>query len=310
MTDSGPYSELSQREEEIVREMSLDYRRGIDVEEVREIVSDPERGRGLLDFSLGELPPEERLAKIILRGRTAEGDEQHIQQHHLHYLERMIESGIRILQEDDVYYLYEPCVECIFELDDEELERLYAYLREFESSEYANALSQYRNEVFQRVSDIGEIESETQSIAEMLELYSDIASLYEIAFPNLLALKRILDGEDPENEVLQRKDASSVRRELQNSEKELNSAYFDLIVKQYDRRLRNGLAHGDIVTDTVEEKVRVPSEGTEYSFAELREVVESNHHNAIFVTGVYRGLGKWRFLTQGMDTVSREWLEI
>lgn len=290
--------------------MSLTYRQGIDVEEVRELVSDPKRGKRLLESTIGELSPEKRLAKNILRGRTAEDAEQHLQQLHLNYLERMIESGTQILQVDDVYYLYEPCVECIFELDDEELERLFTYLREFETSEYAKALGQYRNEVFRRTSDICEMDSESQSISEMLDLYSDIASLYEIAFPNLLALKRILDGEDPGIEVLQGKSASSVRRELQNSDEELNSAYFDLIVKQYDRKLRNGLAHGDIMTDTVDEEVRVPSEETTYSFAELREIVEKNHNNAVFVTGVFRGLGKWRFLTRGMDSISRESLDI
>lgn len=139
------------------------------------------------------------------------------------------------------------------------------------------------------------------------EMYRDGADLLERGFPNLLAMKRILDGEAPSNSVLQGKRAAAVRRELTDSD-DLNSAYFDLIVGEFDRSIRNAIAHGDLLTDTAREEVRIPTSGRTYSYRSFADAVTAHLVNVVFLTGAFSSLVEWNYYAAGDGDLVRDGL--
>jgi hypothetical protein len=179
--------------------------------------------------------------------------------------EKVIKSGIGILRNKSHYWLFEPCIEKMFELNQNELDELYSYLYDFLESEYAAALYQHTCSLRKSLKTWNPNERSSESFEKGIDIYRSCIGIVERGFPNFLAMKRILDGENPDNEILQRKSASSVRRELTDTTKELNSAYFDLVVNRFDVSLRNGISHGDVLYDPTNEEVRIPTENTTYT---------------------------------------------
>lgn len=221
-------------------------------------------------------------------------------------------------------------------MDHDELEIAMEYFEKFHDSDYDIAQQQYMNSIHDGISEISSIRQEEQKrvsdeivtegkdisgefsgenyvisedIMDYLELYREIAEFSELAFPQLLVLKRILDGEEEvDPAVLQSKNASSVRREL--TDKDTNAVYFDLIVKKYNRHLRNALAHGDYLVDSQNSVVQITSENKEFSFEEIEDIVYWNISNFVFLSGAMQSLVEWQYITFKSDEIDRDLLPI
>lgn len=154
-------------------------------------------------------------------------------------------------------------------------------------------------------------EAETaESISKGLDIYRKGLGVFERGFPLLLGLKRILDGENPEVDELQKMRASSVRAELTDTDNHPNSAYFDLVVNQYNRMLRNALAHGDIIHDPSGSQVRIPNEDTAYTYTEFNDIAKRNFSNGVFLTGLCSSLVEWRVYMYENDPVTRDMIPV
>lgn len=311
MTSPGIGGPLTETEINIIQEFAAGYPSGVDVDAVEDLLEDRAKNlQILLNQKITNLSPEELMAVQLLGFREESYDIEYLTSLQYYLTEEVINLGAESIQEYDDYFRFKPCIEKIFELKFEKLEKIAVYMREFEQSDYETTSEQYRHKVQYHHNNTSSTNDNGELIAEVLEMYKDIAGLFETTFPNLLALKRILDDETPSNAVLQNKSFSSVCRELLSTEKEPNSVYFDLIVNKYDSNLRNGLSHGDIINDTVNEEVRMPSKSVCYSYAEIGEIGRNNLSNAFFLTGFYRELIKWRYRTYEIEDATRERLDI
>ncbi|WP_248516312.1 hypothetical protein [Salinarchaeum laminariae] len=302
--------ELTETERDIVEGMAVTYREGADIETIEELVTDPDWIRGWAEESdHSDLSPEEKIARQVLQTRKLDDPAAAAPLLHLGHMKKLIDSGVEILRDEAVYYRYEACVECIFELNAGQLEDAYGFVMDFETSDHGNALAQYQNEVINHMSSLQEVSPVSKGVPELFDTYADIAAFYERGFPILLALKRILDGDSPENEILQRVSSSAVRHEL-TADDEMNNVFFDLIVEQFDTTLRNGIAHGDTINDSVEQEIRIPTTRVTYSYEELKEVIFVNYLNVLFMTGMLPSLIKWRFHTIESDDITRDQLAV
>ena len=167
-------------------------------------------------------------------------------------------------------------------------------LGDFNESDYTFVLQQQRHSLLKNLRVWNPNQTDSGSFDNGIDIYKKCTGVFERGFPNFLALKRILDGETPDNKVLQRKSASSVRRELTNSEDGSNSLYFDLIVDKFDVRLRNGISHGDVLYDPSHSEIRIPTENVSYSHDELNDIIHTNVSTAMFLTGAFESLIRWQ----------------
>lgn len=302
---------LSEREVNIIQQTAVEYRSGLDFNKIKNIVQTGSDGfQRLMEQELTDMSPEEQTAFYILMARAGSYDEDYLIKLEFMLLERMIQLGADAIREYDDYFRFEPCIELIFELSYNELEDMSNYVTELKQSRYETTSRQYTHEFQNHYYDAISKNQGREKIVELLEIYRNIVGLFETTFPNLLALKRIKDGEEPSVEVLQNKKFTSVCRELVNTDEEPNSVYFDLIVNKYERKLRNGLSHGDIINDTVEKEVRISSSNKSYSYSEIGSLVESNLSTAYFLSGFYTGLIKWRYNTYELENINRDRLDI
>lgn len=311
MTPPGIDDPLTESELNIIEQTALEYRSGLNIKNIKSIIRGGSKNlQNLRSTEITSMSDEERLAYQILAFRESSYDEDFLRLSEFLLTEETIKTGAESIREHDDYFRFEPCVELIFELDREEVKKMYEYIIEFEKSDYSTTSEQYRHEIKRHNKNTFSIEDDGELIAELLKFYKNICGLFEITFPNLLALKRIVDGETPSNNVLQKKSFSSVRRELIDTDNEPNSVYFDLIVNQYDSNLRNGLSHGDVINDTVNSEVRIPSNEICYTYTEIDRLMTHNFSSALFLSGFYRALIEWRFKAYKNDIVNRERLGI
>ena len=224
--------------------------------------------------------------------------------------EKAIKSGVTIFKHSNHYWLFEPCIEKVFELNQNELDKLYSYLYDFLESKYAAAFHQHTYPLRKSLKAWNPNGRGSESFNNGMDIYRSCMGICERGFPNLLAMKRILDGETPDNDVLQRKSTSSVRRELTDATKELNSAYFDLIVNRFDVNLRNGVSHGDVLYDPTSEEVRIPTENTIYTQEKFNETVDVNISNVMFLWGTSDSLVRWQALANQDEEITRAELDI
>ena len=309
MNSQGIGGPLTEQEIRILQQCAVEYPSGLDLDTIEALVQDSSKNiQQLLNQEPANMSPEERMATNVVLARSS--DKENLKDSLYFIMEDVINSGAKIFRGNDEYFRFEPCIELIFELDYKQLSKIAEYLHEFEQSDYSTVSEQYRHELADHHRNTRSMDDSGEVTAELLEMYKSIAGLYETTFPNLLALKRILDDEEASNEVLQSKSLSSVCRELLNTKEELNSAYFDLIVNKYDTNLRNGLSHGDIINDTVNEEVRIASRDVSYDYTEIRAISEQNLTNAIFLTGFYQDLIKWRRCTYQAEDITRDRLKI
>lgn len=211
----------------------------------------------------------------------------------------VIATGLQIIKSLDEFWRFEPTIEIIFDLNEEQLEKAHAYVKAFEGTDHDHALNTNQETLIHLYQQWDVKDLSTENINRGREIYEEIIKICERGFPNLLALKRILDGETPDVESLQRERASSVRDELLDDAPLSNSDYFKLIVREFDKPLRNGVAHNDIVTDPAEREVRIPTTNTRYSFEEFNGIVKANLANGMFLTDAYRSLIEWHTITAG-----------
>ena len=222
----------------------------------------------------------------------------------------VINNGKEMLDIHNDYWRFEPCIEAIFEMNPNQLEIINSYLRSFFLSDYSIALEHKRQSYHRLLSDWDSTCVSPENIQTAIGIYEDMLTIFERGFPNLLAMKRVLDGKNPNNDNLQNKRPSSVRRELTDTEAHLNSAYFDLIVGEFDNGLRNGVCHGDLVNDPIKKVIRIPTQNNEYSYTEINEIVEANISNAVFLTGMFQSLVEWQHVAHDLNEVNRELLSI
>ncbi|GAB7010951.1 hypothetical protein [Halorubrum trueperi] len=315
-----------------VEKIARGHRDAVNIDEVERILESEDP---LQMESYNDLSPEERTAYLAKFSEyISEGDLSVPVA--LSSAEGVIRSGVQYIKENEDYWRFEPTIECIFEMDHDELEVAMEYFEKFHDSDYDIAQQQYMNSIHDAISDISSIRREQQKrvfdeivtegkdipdevpgedyvIAEVashyLELYREIAEFSELAFPQLLMLKRILDGEEEvDPAVLQSKNASSVRREL--TDEDTNAVYFDLIVEKYNSDLRNALAHGDYLVDSQNSVVQITSANTEFSFEEIEDIVHRNISNFVFLSGAMQSLVEWRYITFKSDKVGRDLLPI
>lgn len=212
--------------------------------------------------------------------------------------------GLQLIKDLNEFWRFEPTVEAIFDFDSQQLEEANRYMRSFQGTDHEYALRQNKEQLLQKYKQWEKTDLSTENINFGRDIYEDCLKICERGFPNLLAIKRILDGESPDVEELQRLRASKVRRELTNEEDERNSVFFDLIVGKFDSTIRNGIAHNDIISDPSDSVVRIPSKNSEYDYEAFNNIVKENLANAIFLTGAFRSLVEWHAAT--VDSEYRE----
>lgn len=291
---------------------SLIFQENVDRERVNELVQHfPEK---LDPFLLPELADEwsieQKTAYVIkVKQRFQRMETPEIVAIVMLQNEEVIREGISIIKSHNDYWLFEPCIEKIFELDQQELNTAYEYLTDFNESDCSFTLRQQTHPLVENLQVWDSDQLNSDSFDNGLDIYQNCMSIFERGFPNFLALKRILDGETPENEILQRKSASSVRRELSNSS-ELNSAYFDLMVEKFDVRLRNGISHGDVLYAPTDAEIRIPTENVSYSHEEFNDIVHINISTAMFLMGAFESLITWQRFANMDEGITRSELGI
>ena len=203
MPSPGIDGPLTETEINIIQQSAVEYRSGLDVDIISDLVqAGSENLQRLLKQEPTDMSPEDRIAVQLLMARDASYDKEYLINSHFLMLEEMINLGAKSIREYEDYFRFEPCVEVIFELSFEELSTMADYITEFEQSDYATTSEQYKHELQDHHRNTFSIDQSGELISEVLEMYKSIAGLFETTFPNLLALKRTLDGETPSVEVL------------------------------------------------------------------------------------------------------------
>jgi hypothetical protein len=315
-----------------VEKIARGHRDAVNIDEVERIL---ESGDPLQVEPYNDLSSEERTAYLAKFSEYISEDDLSVPIV-LSSAEGVIRSGVQYIKENEDYWRFKPTIECIIEMDHGELEVAMEYFEKFHDSDYDIAQQQYMNSIHDGISEIssirweeqkrvfneivtegkdipGEFPGEDYVIAEVpnhyLELYREIAEFSELAFPQLLMLKRILDGEEEvDPTVLQSMKASSVRRELTDGD--TNAVYFDLIVEKYNSNLRNALAHGDYLVDSQNSVVQITSANEEFSFEEIKDIIHWNISNFIFLSGAMQSLVEWQYITFKSDEIDRDLLPI
>ncbi|WP_128478913.1 hypothetical protein [Halorussus pelagicus] len=306
-------TELTDAELERIQRASIQYQTEIDTAHVRELLE--ETSPDLLDGLSGvtaynRLPPEEQLAREIQFFRACEADPNTRPDDPAFLFTKMtVEQGISTITVYDEYHRFEPCVDKVFKLDDDQIADLHSYITAFKDSDYYTTLRQDTQPFLEHFPKWNPANLTADNVLFGKKLYESVVNICERGFPNLLAMKRVLDGERPENEPLQRKRATSVRRELTDTDN-MNAVYFDFIVKKFDPRLRNGIAHGDLLNETTQQEVRIPTEDWSYSYEEFNKVITANIANALFLTGTFMALVDWEFQMRQFDESGRDTLEL
>ena len=318
--------EFTQSEHELIDAVARRKQADIDLARVSEIVASPEFSpydlpqEMLMNPSIGRQMTPEIWAAVAVRmtrdvnSKIEDGDADRAQ-----WLIAMMEVtangvqacyGLQLIRDVNEFVRFKPTIESIFGLDDSQLEKIRTYLEKFQESSYDYAIEAEKETLIKEFQQWDETDLSTENINRGREIYESCMKIFERGFPNLLALKRVMDGETPEVEVLQRKSASSVRRELTEDDPTSNSVYFDLIVERFDTELRNGIAHNDLVGDPIESEVRIPSKNASYGYEEFNDIVRENFAAGVFLTGTFRSLVKWHAGTNGMENRSKrpEWV--
>lgn len=177
-------------------------------------------------------------------------------------------------------------------------------------SDRYTTLAQLSNKFLQHVSRRGKTTTQTENISEGIEALKDVFGIYELGFPLLLGMKRILDGETPNMDSLQNLRASKVRRELLDTEANENSAYFDLIVDAYNNDIRNALAHGDLVHDPTKQEVRISSRNTTYTYNTFETIIDEHIAVGAFFDPMYPSIIEYSHMMNIHDDVTRNDLSL
>lgn len=313
MPAPGDHPPLTPQEKYIVNEASTRWGISLEHDQVAEHLYRFRQGKE--DFNIlkatANFPPNKRVAaQIAWILENGDVSTEHLEIKIALLSLSQIKYGIDLINWLGTYWIYEPTIEKIFELDKKEAAKAYQLIDEFSGSDYENALRQHTQPLINHLGDWTPTDTSPENINLGIEMYREAIGIFERGFPLLLGLKRILDGENPSLGTLQELRASTVRRELSNIDEYPNSVYFDLIIDQYDRTLRNSIAHGDIVHDPPNSQLTIPNRNSSYKYEEFNEAAQRNFSNAVFVTGLFQALIEWRYYMFIDDHLSRELLPI
>ena len=305
--------EFSSSELEAISDLSRRYQADINLAEVADIVNSydllsPEFAQFMIEnpAKWNALPPEYIAARLVQMHRNISSQieagevksaQEAMSDSYVHNTGAHASFGLQLIKDLGEFWRFKPTIEVIFELAEEEQEEALDYVRSFDSTDHDHSLRNNKEELVEKYKKWDPSIVTTDNINLGRELYETCFKIYERGFPNLLALRRILDGEEPDLDVLQRKRASTIRRKLTEGGPESNSVFFDLIVDAYDGDLRNGIAHNDIITDPAQSEVRIPTRGVSYGYEEFNGIVSENTANAVFLTGAFHSLVEWRAIT-------------
>lgn len=311
-------SEFTPEEREFINSISKQYQQDINLADIAEIISSP-------DFSPYDTQHEMLTNPDYHKRKNAElwaavnivkmrdiseeledGNDKKVRE--LILLEKLILNentaahGLQLIKDVEEFWRFKPTIELIFELGEEDLEKAEEYARVYENSSYHNAVRPHRNSLVQNFKRWDHSDLSTNNIKRGKRMYDSCFKIFERGFANLLALKRILDDENPKLSTLQKKSAAAVRRELTENDPESNSVYFDLIVQSFDSGIRNAVAHNDIVINPPDSTIYVPTKDDRYSYEEFNDVIKQNFANGIFLTGTCNSLLKWYSIASRIDT--------
>lgn len=200
------------------------------------------------------------------------------------------EELISYLQEVDEYEQFEPCIETIETLSGEEIDSLWEYIRTYRTDQAGLTVNQHH------VYLIGELLNE-EMIVEVddaisaqlgMDVYRKCMDICDTGLHQVLALKYIEEGKNPNHEKLKSKSFKSIRKGLEDSEP------YEQIKDTIDVSLRRGISHGDMLIEPYEKKVTNIGEDKSYTFEEFGEVVT-------------RGVAVAHFVVRFWDLAFLEW---
>lgn len=120
----------------------------------------------------------------------------------------------------------------------------------------------------------------SEDIQTALDLYLRCCFVCDMSFPSILRVKRCLEGGNYVNKDLHSMPHKNVRDELKRGK--LGSR-FGKIVHKFDTRLRNGIAHGDVVINPYENKLTIPSENLDYNLSNIERSLRQGVALALFL---------------------------
>ena len=167
----------------------------------------------------------------------------------------------------DEWNRFDPIVNEISNLSYEQLNKTFADVWGFRSTERGISVSQSENYLHSVLLDNDDIlEVKDTSTAQLgIDVYRKCMDLCDSSIHNLLSIKRASLGDDPRQVDLESIGFSA-------SLNELDEYPFSNIVDGIDRDLRNGISHGDMVIDGIEEQVTIAGD-KKYSYEEFEKVI-------------------------------------
>lgn len=215
-----------------------------------------------------------------------------------------------MLDKNNQYWRFEPTIEKTLSLNTDQSTCAANLYGELKQNDRGTTFEQLSQNFLKHVSQRHKTTTQTENIVEGTEALKDVFGLYELGFPLLLGVKRILDGETPNMDDLQNLRASKVRRELLDKEANENSVYFDLIVDAYNNDIRNALAHGDLVHDPTEQEIRIPSCTTTYTYNKFETIIDEHTAVGAFFDPMYTSIIEFSHMMNVHDEVTRDDLSL
>jgi hypothetical protein len=222
------------------------------------------------------------------------------------YLCSSIILGKKLIEQNNVYWRFEPTIEKVLELGPDQSKQATNHLREFETSDYGLAFDQQEYRLLEHKREWIPDEKTSSSVETGIDLFRVAVDIYERGFPLLLGIKRILDNKNPSVSELQSLRARKVRKELTNTAEHKNSAYFDLVVDTYDSNIRNALSHGDLLHNSQQQSIQIPNDNITYTYEEFIQQVSGTVAASIFLTGMLIELVYFSHIINTTDNLSRD----
>lgn len=315
MPDPSTFEPLTELEKKALRKQEVGWSTSLDFDRVEQYMKNIIGGDiQLTSQNLPQGDMDKRAAAVILHQRqsfnkidadslSAKANTTYFQQ-----ILNQVAVGKQLLDNTGTYWRFEPTIEKTLNLNESQAEQAVNLYGDLKSSDHGTILEQSSDKFLKHATERDKAPDQTEKIAISIEAVQDALGIYEIGFPLLLGIKRILDGDDPSMESLQQLRASKVRRELSNTDKHENSAFFDLIIKAYSSNVRNALAHGDLVNDPADQTVRIPNRNVTYTYDEFETITTEHIAVALFLTGMYQSTLEFSYLMHTHEEVTRDQL--
>lgn len=168
-----------------------------------------------------------------------------------------------------------PVADSLTDLTDPEIMRVLGYSLQFRSTEHGIVMDQAHNHLFEDLLNwrFQVDANDTESVQEAFNIFSRAMDVCDAGICQLLAAKRMLNGNDV-------KDADLVSMHFTRVLDDLDSKPWSVINDFIDKDLRNAISHGDLLIDVQNKTVKIVSENKIYDFAEFEDAV----NNAIFIS--------------------------